>query len=170
MEKEVKIKYKIGVMGKANRSKEVPDKLAKAAKIIGQEIARQGCILVTGACMGVPHIAAKAASDEKGLILGFSPAKDLKRHIEPHTSYPYPPENMELIFTGYGKIGRNVLSISECDGVICVGGGMGTLNEFSIAAHEGKVIGILEGLGGFVEKILPAIESQVSKKSRGCSN
>lgn len=165
MEKEVKMKYKIGVMGKAGRSKGIPDKLVKAAKAIGQEIARQGCILVTGACMGVSHIAAKAASDEKGLILGFSPAKDLRGHIEPHISYPYPPENMELIFTGYGKVGRNILSISECDGVICVGGGMGTLNEFSIAAHEGKVIGILEGLGGFVEKILPKIESQVSEKA-----
>jgi len=165
MGKEIKMKYKIGVMGKASRSKGMPDKLAKAAKTVGQEIARQSCILVTGACMGVSHIAAKAASNEKGLILGFSPAKDLKGHIEPHISYPYPPENMELVFTGYGKVGRNVLSISECDGVICIGGGMGTLNEFSIAAHEGKIIGILEGLGGFVEKILPEIEDQVSEKA-----
>ena len=165
MKKEVKMKYKIGVMGKAGRSKEVPNKLAEAADAVGREIAKQGCVLVTGACMGVPYIAAKAASDEGGLILGYSPAKDLKGHIEPHISYPYPPRNMELIFTGYGKVGRNVLSIFECDGVICVGGGMGTLNEFSTAAHEGKVIGILEGLGGFVEKILPEIESQVSEKA-----
>lgn len=61
---------------------------------------------------------------------------------------------MELIFTGYGKIGRNVLSIIGCDGVIFIGGGIGTLNEFSIAYHEGKVIGILEGVKGIAEKVL----------------
>jgi len=165
MKKEIKIKYKIGVIGKAGRSKGIPEKLRKAAEVVGKEIATQGCILVTGACMGVSHIAAKAASDKKGLILGYSPAKNLKTHIEPPISYPYPPENMELIFTGWGKVGRNVLSISECDGIICIGGGMGTLNEFSIAAHEGKIIGILTGLGGFVEKILPEIENQVPEKA-----
>ncbi|MCD6528083.1 alpha/beta hydrolase [bacterium] len=165
MKKEVmKMRYKIGVMGKAARSKELSQELLLKAKEIGKEIARNGCVLVTGACMGVPHIAAKAASKEGGLILGYSPAKDLQGHIEPPISYPFPPENMELIFTGYGKIGRNVLSIFECDGVVFVSGGVGTLNEFSIAVHEGKVIGVLEGLGGLVEKILPEIKSQTLKK------
>jgi len=147
-------KYKIGVMGKAGRSKDLPQILIKSAKIIGKEIAKQGCILITGACMGVPDIVSKIVSREGGLALGYSPSKNLKEHIEPPISYPYPPKNMELIFTGYGKIGRNVLSIIGCDGVIFIGGGIGTLNEFSIAYHEGKVIGILEGVEGIAEKVL----------------
>ena len=158
------MKYKIGVMGKAGRSKELPEDLRRGAEEVGREIAKKNCVLVTGACMGVPQAAAEAASDEGGLILGFSPAKNIQEHIEPPISYPQPPKNMELIFTGYGKVGRNVLSIFECDGVICVGGGMGTLNEFSVAAHEGKVIGVLEGLGGFIESLPSEIESQVSEK------
>jgi len=148
------MRYKIGVMGSAKRSRDLPELLIKAAEIVGRKIAKESCILVTGACMGVPDIAAKTASKAGGLVLGYSPAKDLKGHIEPPISYPTPDENGMLIFTGYGKIGRNVLSIFECDGVLFVGGGIGTLNEFSIAYHEGKVIGILEGVGGIAEKIL----------------
>jgi len=102
----------------------------------------------------VPQIAAQAGAKEKGIILSYSPAKNLKEHLEPPISYPYPAKNTELIFTGQGKIGRNVLSILECDGVIFIGGGIGTLNEFSIAYHEGKIIGILEVVGSIIEKIL----------------
>jgi len=147
-------KYKIGVMGKAGRSSVLPAILTKSAEIIGKEIAKQGCVLITGACMGIPNIAAKSAAKAGGLVLGYSPAKNLKEHIEPPISYPWPNQNEELIFTGYGKIGRNVLSIFECDGLIFIGGGIGTLNEFSIAYHENKVIGILEGVGGITEKVL----------------
>jgi len=148
-----KMKYKIGVMGKAGRSKDLPKILIKNARIIGKEIAKQGCILITGACMGVSDIVSKSASREGGLVLGYSPSKNLKEHIEPPISYPSPTKNMELIFTGYGKIGRNVLSIIGCDGIIFIGGGIGTLNEFSIAYHEGKVIGILEGVEGVTDKV-----------------
>lgn len=149
--------FKIGIMGKAGRSKGLPDALVGKAKIIGRKIAKEDCILVTGACMGVSNIAAKAASAAGGLVLGYSPAKNLKEHIEPSISYPKLTEKEIPIFTGYGKIGRNVLSIFECDGVIFVGGGIGTLNEFSIAAHEGKVIGVLKGMGGFVEEFAERI-------------
>ena len=105
-------------MGKAGRSRELPEELKRGAEIIGKEIAKNGCILVTGACMGVADVAAKSASKQKGLVFGYSPAKNLREHLEPPTSYPYPAKNTELIFTGQGKIGRNVLSILECDGVI----------------------------------------------------
>ena len=141
-------------MGKAGRSSELPEKIIKMAESIGREIAKRDCILVTGACMGIADIAAKAASKEKGLVFSYSPAKDLTKHLEPPISYPQPTDKTELIFTGQGKIGRNVLSIIGCDGVIFVGGGIGTLNEFSIAYHENKVIGILEGVGSIIEKIL----------------
>jgi len=141
-------------MGKAGRSRELPELLIKNARIIGKEVVKKGCIVVTGSCMGVANIAAKAASEEGGLILGYSPAKNLKEHIEPPISYPKPAETEIPIFTGTGKMGRNVLSITECDGIIIVGGGIGTLTEFSTAYHEGKIIGILEGVGGIIEKIM----------------
>ncbi len=146
--------FKIGIMGKAGRSKDLPKLLSEKAKIIGREIARNKHILITGACMGIPHVAASACSKAGGLVLGYSPSKDIKAHVEPPISYPQDVKNMIHIFTGYGKIGRNVLSIFGCDGIICVGGGIGTLNEFSIAYHEGKVIGVLLGSHGVIEETI----------------
>lgn len=148
------MRIKIGIIGKAGRSKGLPKNLVKSARIIGKEIAKNDCILVTGGCMGVANIAAKAAAEEKGIVLGYSPAKNLKEHIEPPISYPEPVKTEIPIFTGFGKIGRNVLSVAGCDGVIVVGGGIGTLNEFSIAYHEGKVIGVLGGVEGIIEKVV----------------
>jgi predicted Rossmann-fold nucleotide-binding protein len=36
--------------------------------------------------------------------------------------------------------------------VIIFGGGIGTLNEFTIAYDEGKIIGVLEGTGGVADR------------------
>lgn len=154
--------FKIGIIGKAGRSSVLPDKLFHSAKVIGKEIAKNNHILVTGACMGVSAAASESASNEKGIILSYSPAKDLKTHIEPPIFYPWPQKREIPLFTGLGKVGRSFLFINECDGVIVVGGGIGTLNEFAIALHEGKVIGVLEGMGGVVEKII-SLESDFKK-------
>lgn len=136
--------YKIGVMGKAGRSKGIPEPLAKKAKAIGGEIAKNNCTLITGGCMGVSFMATKGASEQDRLTLWYSPAKNLKEHLEPPISYPYPPENTKVIFTETSKPARNVLSIIESQGVMFVGGGIGTLNELTVAYHEGKVLGILD--------------------------
>lgn len=165
MKKEKEVKYKIGVMGKASRGERIPQDLVEKAKKTGEEIAQQNCILITGACMGVSYEAAKGCGEKGGEVLAYSPAFDLKGHIEPPISYPYPPAGCKLIFTGMGKVGRNVLSIRESDGVIIIGGGMGTTNEFSIAAHEGKVIGILKGTKGAADELLELFKKIGGKKN-----
>ncbi len=165
MLKEKKMKYKIGVMGKASRGEKISQDLVEKAKKTGEEIAQQNCILVTGACMGVSYEAAKSCGEKGGEVLAYSPSSDLKSHIEPPISYPYPPAGCKLIFTGMGKVGRNVLSIKESDGVIIIGGGMGTTNEFSIAAHEGKVIGILKGTKGAADELLELFKKIGGKKN-----
>lgn len=153
---------KIAIIGKAGRSKGITEILEKRAREIGKEIAREGAILITGACMGVAEIAAVSALKEDGIVLSFSPAKNLKEHLLPPVSYPFPASKEIPLFTGIGKVGRNLLSIMVSDGVIVVGGGAGTLNEFSVAYHEGKIIGVLEGVGGIVEKILK-FEKELTK-------
>lgn len=147
-----KIKYKIGVMGTAGRGKQLPEELLLKARELGREIARQDCVLITGACMGTPHEAAIGAGEEGGITLGFSPAENLKEHSVAPLSYPGPVKNSILIFTGAGKEGRIVPMIRTCDGVIFIAGSIGTLAEFALAYHMGKVIGILEGVGGITEK------------------
>lgn len=149
------MKLKIGVMGSGEgESQEQKD----LAKVIGEEIAFQECILITGGCGGLPHEAALTAAAEGAICLGFSPAMNLKEHVE---RYKFPVEPYILVFTGMEKKGRNIISIRSCDGVIFVGGRIGTLNEFTIAydeAEKGKVIGILEGSGGFSDELFRLAE------------
>jgi uncharacterized protein (TIGR00725 family) len=155
-------KFKIGVMGSGEEESVAQKELAK---LIGEAIAAQGCILITGSGRGLPHEAALAAAAKGGICLGFSPAMNLREHVE---KYKFPIEPYILVFTGMEKKGRNLISIRSCDGVIFIGGRMGTLNEFTIAydeADEKKVIGILEGSGGFSDKLF-ALAKESGKKSK----
>ncbi len=137
------MKLKIGVMGSGADVDEYQEELAQT---IGREIATHDCVLITGACGGLPFEAALAAAAQGGLCLGFSPAMNLKGHVEVEK---FPIDPYLLVFTGMGKKGRNVVSVRSCDAVIFIGGRIGTLNEFTIAYDEGKIIGILEDSGGF---------------------
>jgi uncharacterized protein (TIGR00725 family) len=49
---------------------------------------------------------------------------------------------------------RNVVNVRSSDIVIIFGGELGTLNEFTIAYDEGKVIGVLVNTGGVAERIM----------------
>ena len=63
-----------------------------------------------------------------------------------------------VTYTGFGIKGRNVILIRSADAVAMVGGGIGTLNEFTVAFDQGKIIGVLEGSGGtsdMIRKIVP---------------
>ena len=154
--------FKIGVMGSSQGESAEQRNLAKA---IGEEIASQRCILITGACTGLPYEAALVAAAKGAICLGFSPAMNLKEHVE---KYKFPVEPYILVFTGMEKKGRNIVSIRSCDGVIFIGGRMGTLNEFTIAfdeADESKVIGILEGSGGFSDELFD-LAARSGKKSK----
>jgi predicted Rossmann-fold nucleotide-binding protein len=57
-----------------------------------------------------------------------------------------------LIYTGFGLKGRNVVLVRSCDIVLFVAGAMGSLNEFTIAHDEGKIIGCLRGTGGVADE------------------
>jgi len=57
-----------------------------------------------------------------------------------------------LVYTGFGLKGRNVVLVRSCDVVLFVAGAMGSLNEFTVAHDEGKVIGCLTGTGGVADE------------------
>jgi len=161
---EQKQKFRIGVMGSSGRNKPLPDELLVKAREIGKEIAKTDCVLITGACMGVPQSATIGATEQGGLVFGFSPAANIKEHLAPPLNYPAPAGSAYLIFTGFGKEGRNVLSLRNCDAVIFIAGSAGTLTEFALAYHMGKVIGVLEGTGGIADKI-PEIIKDIDKNT-----
>ena len=148
------MKFKIGIIGSAQKEDE---EIIAKARDLGKSVAEKGCILVTGSSTGVPYEAAKAAKLNGGFVIGMSPAHNEQEHTE---HYKYPLENFDVIvYTGFGKKGRNVIEIRSCDAVIFLSGGSGSLNEFTIAYDEGKVCGVLLDSGGITE-VLKDIEEK----------
>jgi len=149
---------KVGVMGSANDvlTPEERLRLAESAERLGAAIAQRGCILVTGATTGLPDLVSRAARKRGGLTVGISPAFSKEDH---RSLYNLPLDGADvIIYTGFGLKGRNVINIRSSDIVIIFGGGMGALNEFTIAYDEGKVIGALEGSGGIADHVREIIE------------
>jgi uncharacterized protein (TIGR00725 family) len=118
---------------------------------LGCAIAEHGCVLLTGACPGLPYDAVRGCRESGGIIVGISPALNLQEHVSRYCS-PYEGFDV-LIYTGDGLMGREITGIRSCDIVILIGGRSGTLGEFSIAYDEGKLIGVLEGTGGVADHV-----------------
>jgi uncharacterized protein (TIGR00725 family) len=145
-------KVKVGVMGASGGGLPAGEKarLETLAEQLGAAIADRGCVLITGATTGLPDRVSRAARKHGALTVGISPAGA----SEEHERFGLPPDGAEIIlYTGFGFKGRNVVNIRSSDIVIIFGGATGTLNEFTIAYDEDKVIGILEGSGGIADHI-----------------
>ncbi len=140
---------KVGVMGGATGVISRAH-LAKAHEL-GQAIARSGCVLITGACPGLPLAAACGAKQVGGMVVGISPGLSLDEHVY---KYDSPTEFHDvLIYTGSGLMGREVVNIRSSDIVLIIGGRSGTLGELAIAYDEGKLIGVLTGTGGISDLV-----------------
>ncbi len=155
------MKTKIGVLGSAGG--ELSSEVREKARQLGREIAKHDCILVTGACPGLPHEAVLGAKEYGALVVGISPALALSEHIERYHS-PYEPYDV-LVYTGSGLMGREIEIVRTCDLVILVGGRTGTLGEFAIAYDEGKLIGALQGTGGVADNLDKILA--ITRKSTG---
>jgi uncharacterized protein (TIGR00725 family) len=159
------LKTKIGVMGSSsNIADDVErDHLEVLASELGQAIAERSCVLITSATSGLPDMVSRAASQVGGQTIGISPAISAEEHV---SKYKLPVDGAEvIIYTGFGLKGRNVINVRACDIVIIFGGGIGTLNEFTISYDEDKIIGVLVGSGGLADKI-EEITSLSSKPRR----
>jgi uncharacterized protein (TIGR00725 family) len=142
---------KIGVMGSASTSISA-DGLNRAgdlAERLGKKIAATSCVLITGELDGIPGRVVEANGQYGGLSVGISPAHSAVEHAESYETPPHP--STVVIFSGFGFKGRNVIAVRSSDIVILFSGGIGTLNEFTIAYDEGKVIGLLQGTGGVAD-------------------
>jgi|TARA_Y100000310_G_C20541420_1_gene743485 hypothetical protein len=139
---------KIAVCGSNNASDE---EIAKKAFEIGKEIANNNSLLLTGAGNGFPYEAAKGAFSNNGRVFGVSPAKNEEEHIN---TYNFPNDSFTKIeYTNLGIPGRNLPLVKEADAIIIINGQIGSLNEFTIAFNDAKIIGILENSGGITDII-----------------
>jgi uncharacterized protein (TIGR00725 family) len=144
-------KFKIGVMGSAQGPSIVQQKNTELALRVGESIATEEHILVNGACPGLPNDAAIGAKRAGGFVMGVSPAFSRREHLDRYNS---PVDSYDVIlYSGMGLMERDILNIRFSDAVLILGGGIGTLNEFTIAFDEGKYIGVLTSTDGIAEHI-----------------
>lgn len=174
------MKHKIGIYGSNTREGDTAVSLSQA---LGEALAKNDIIVITGGCSGMPYVVASAAKRKGAEVWGFTPEQnevDQKRAYpqDDITIYdklfyvpqeydrhffldaPLPPERDHSARLKY----RNVVSTIHVDAGIIVSGGWGTLNEFTNLIYDGKPIGVLTGTGGLADE-LPAWFPRLRKKS-----
>jgi uncharacterized protein (TIGR00725 family) len=136
--------YLIAVIGKSTKEPGDPPspEALRAAELVGANIAGAGAILITGGLSGVMEAASRGAKRANGLVIGMLPGfkkDDANRYVD------------VALTTGMGWM-RNTLVVRAADAVIMISGGIGTLNELTIAYQDKPTI-ILEGTGGWSDRI-----------------
>ena len=134
----------ITIIGKSAKDPKdpVPEKALRMAEEVGRLIADRGGIVVTGGLSGVMEATSRGAKSAGGLVIGILPGFD-KREANEFVDI--------AITTGMGWM-RNMLTVRAADAVIMISGGIGTLNELTVA-YELKPTVILEGSGGWSSRI-----------------
>jgi len=147
------MKTKIGVMGGSASEAGRPEAaqiVIEKAEALGRAIAKRDIVLFTGATTGVVYVVGKTAHDEGAFHVGISPGSNQQEHVD---TYKLPTDACDaIVYTGFGLKGRNVVLVRSCDIVLVISGKMGSLNEFTIAHDEGKIIGSLSGTGGVADE------------------
>ena len=136
--------YLIAVIGKSDKDpgdRPSPEAL-RAAEIVGANVAGAGAILITGGLSGVMEAASRGAKRANGLVIGMLPGFN-KEDANPYVDV--------ALTTGMGWM-RNTLVVRAADAVIMISGGIGTLNELTVA-YQDKPTVILEHTGGWSDRI-----------------
>jgi len=147
------MRIKIGVLGSAAPESSrlaMGNTLVGKAERLARVIAEKDVVLLTGATTGIVYVVGKTAHDAGCFHIGISPGINERDHVE---QYKLPLDACDaLVYTGFGLKGRNVVLVRSCDIVLVVAGAMGSLNEFTIAYDEGKIIGCLTETGGVADE------------------
>jgi uncharacterized protein (TIGR00725 family) len=155
------VNYSICISGAA--SGETVEKSRELAERLGVAVAKSGHIITTGATVGLPFYAARAAKKAGGMSIGFSPASSLREHVN---KYRLPIGMFDYVnFTGLHYVGRDVYLVQSSDAVITVGGRFGSLHEFTTALESHMPCGFLLGSGGTAD-IIPDLMEKLEPPHR----
>lgn len=126
----MKRKPLVAVVGASSAS----DSDLKNALAAGEQIAKEGWILINGGLEGVMQASAEGAAKEKGIIVGILPGP-LADVANPHITIP--------IATNLGNA-RNAIIAQSADFLIAIGKGLGTLSEIALALQNKKKVYALQ--------------------------
>ena len=109
------------------------ESVASDAYRVGTEIARSGCVLVSGGLTGVMESSCKGAHESRGTVLAVVPSSD-RSEANRYADF--------VIASGIGHA-RNLTVAATGDVVIAVGGEWGTLSEIGHARTMGREVVLL---------------------------
>jgi uncharacterized protein (TIGR00725 family) len=132
-------KFQIAVVG-YNKDR-CTEQAKNIAYEVGKEVARAGAVLVCGGLGGVMESACKGARENNGLTIGIIPQEE----------FSFANGFCDVVIcTGIG-FARDFIIASSADGIIAVGGGVGTLIEMAVGYMKKKAIVVIAGSGGVAE-------------------
>lgn len=141
-------KLQIGVIGSAGPEEyafEKPGlKMLVAAEVIGQELARQNCIVINGGKGGIMEAVCKGAQGTGGITVAETSG------LERFSANPF--VDIEVVTGDVAFRGPSQL-VAMSDALICLGGGAGTLQEICVAYRMKKPIVLLVGFGGWTDRL-----------------
>jgi uncharacterized protein (TIGR00725 family) len=108
---------------------------------VGAEIARSGSVLICGGLGGVMESACMGAKENNGVTVGIIPQEE----------FSFANEFCDIVIcTGIG-FARDFIVATSCDGIIAIGGGVGTLIELGVGYMIKKIMVAVSGSGGIAE-------------------
>ncbi len=113
------------------------------AEKVGEEIAKNNCVTITGGGLGVMEAALKGAKKHGGQTVAIIPWENINKANEYADI---------VIATGIGW-SRDAINLNSCDGAIVVHGGAGTLNEVTYGYIAKKPMVAIETSGGIAKQI-----------------
>ena len=132
----------------------------KEAEEIGRILAGRGHILMSGGGEGISKLVVESYKNNKGkkYIAYFPSKKEMEKVGE--NKGPKPDEEID---TNVDYPIRNVILAKECDGVIALHGGLGTLTEIihAIKDYNKKVAVIDKGDTAHWAKMIPELRKKV---------
>jgi len=148
-----KIKLQIGIIGSAGAEEyrkdwNPPKGLDKAAKTIGRLLGKKGISVVTGGALGIMEKVSKEVTKNKGIAIGLH--NNFKDRV-------FGEIYNVCINCGMLEGGPEYILTLSSDIIIAISGGAGTLNEIAMAYRNHVPVVLLEGYGGWVDKIIPQL-------------
>jgi uncharacterized protein (TIGR00725 family) len=108
---------------------------------VGVEVARSGSVLICGGLGGVMESACMGAKEYNGVTVGIIPQEE----------FSFANEFCDIVIcTGIG-FARDFIVATSCDGIIAIGGGVGTLIELGVGYMIKKIMVAVSGSGGIAE-------------------
>jgi uncharacterized protein (TIGR00725 family) len=133
-------KYQIAVIG-YNKDR-CTEHSRNIAFEVGKEIARSGSILICGGLGGVMEAACRGAKKYGGLTIGIIPQEE----------FSFANKFCDVVIcTGIG-FARDIIVATSADGIIAIGGGVGTMIELGVGYIKNKLMVEVAGSGGVSDR------------------